>query len=163
MRRRQFLSATAAGFACSAAASPALALSLETAPAEVAAHLRVAAPPVPGALDWSQLAMAGESRFRDDSISRFPAALRRLDGQEVVLAGYMMPFNDGPQHTEFMLGAMQFHCTTCMLGDLSRVVAVTAARPVAYAERPLVIGGRLRLLEDDASPLYYRLEAATAL
>ena len=163
MRRRQFLTAAslsaAAGFACT---SPALALSLETAPATVADHLRVPAPAVKGALDWDRLAAAGESLFRDGTISRFPAVLRRLDGQQVVLAGFMMPFREAKTHQEFMLGAMQFHCTTCMLGDLRRIVAVKAARPVAYDERPLAIRGTLRLLEDEASPLYYRLDAATA-
>lgn len=160
MRRRQFLAASAAGFACTTAASPALALSLEPAPASVADHLRVPAPHVDGALDWDQLAQAGDSLFRDGTISRFPAALRQLDGRQVVLSGFMMPFRDGAVHSEFVLGAMQFHCTSCMLGDLRRIVAVKAAQPVARADQPVTIRGTLRLLEADASPLYYRLEAA---
>ncbi|MEK9969242.1 MAG: hypothetical protein VW600_08905 [Ferrovibrio sp.] len=158
MRRRQFLTASAAGFACTAAAGPAFALSLEEAPA----HLRLGAPAVDGTLDWSLLARAGEAMFRDGRISRFPADLHALDGREVTLAGYMMPFRDGVQHSEFMLGALQFHCPACMMGDLNRLVAVKAAKPVTYAETPLVIRGRLQLLEDSASPLYYRLDAATA-
>jgi len=158
MRRRQFLTASAAGFACAAVAAPAFALSIQEAPA----HLRMGVPAMDGTLDWSLLARAGDSMFRDGRISRFPAELHALDGQEVALAGYMMPFRDGTQHSEFMLGALQFHCPACMMGDLNRLVAVKAARPVAYAERPLVIRGRLRLLEDSASPLYYRLDAATA-
>lgn len=161
MRRRQFLTASAIGFACTAA-TPALALSLETAPAAVAEHLRVSAPAVEGALDWDQLARAGESMFRDGQISRFPADLRALDGSSVALAGYMMPFTDAAEHAEFMLGAMKFHCPACMIGDLNKLVAVKAAKPVAHRESPLVIRGRLRLLEDSVSPLYYRLEAATA-
>jgi hypothetical protein len=156
MRRRQFLTASAAGFACTAAASPALALSLEEAPA----HLRLGPPPADGTLDWRLLARAGETMFRDGEISRFPAELRVLDGREVALAGYMMPFREGERHSEFVLGALQFHCPACMMGDLNRLVAVKAAQPVAYAETPLVIRGRLRLLEDSASPLYYRLDAA---
>lgn len=163
MRRRQFLATSAAGltlggFACTA--TPALALSLETAPPSVAAHLRAAAPSVDGALDWDQLARAGESMFRDGQISRFPADLRALDGKDVALAGYMMPFSDAAEHREFMLGAMKFHCPACMMGDLNKLVAVKAAKPVAQSESPLVIRGRLHLLEDVISPLYYRLEAA---
>lgn len=160
MRRRQFLAASAAGFACTAAASPVLALSLQEAPASLGAHLRLDAPKVDGALDWGQLARAGESMFRDGRISRFPADLHALDGQEVTLAGYMMPFRDGDRHSEFMLGALQFHCSGCMMGDLNRLVAVKAAEPVADANGPVVIRGRLRLLEDEASPLFYRLDAA---
>jgi hypothetical protein len=60
-----------------------------------------------------------------------------------------------------MFGALQFHCAGCMMGELNRMVAVKAAEPVADADGPLVIRGRLRLLEDEASPLFYRLEAAT--
>ena len=158
MRRRQFLTASAAGFACTAAAGPALALSLEEAPA----HLRLGPPDLAGALDWSQLARAGESMYRDGRISRFPADLHVLDGQDVTLAGYMMPFHDGERHSEFVLGALQFHCPACMMGDLSRLVAVKATAPITHTEGPLAIRGRLRLLEDSASPLYYRLDAATA-
>jgi hypothetical protein len=160
MRRRQFLAASAAGFACTAttmgAVSPAQALSLQEAPA----HLRLGPPVVDGALDWSQLARAGASMFRDGRISRFPADLHALDGQQVTLAGYMMPFKDADRHSEFMFGALQFHCSGCMMGELNRLVAVKAAEPVAVADGPLVIRGRLRLLEDEASPLFYRLDSA---
>jgi hypothetical protein len=163
MRRRQFLTAaSAAGFACFAV-EPARALSLEPAPAAVAGHLRAGAPAIDGALDWDLLARAGESRFQDGTISRFPADLRRLDDTEVTLTGYMMPFRDGTQHSEFLLGALQFHCASCMTTDLSRLVAVKAAKPVAYAETPVLIRGRLRLLEDGQSPLYYRLDSARAV
>lgn len=158
MRRRQFLTASAAGFACTATASPALALSVQEAPA----HLRLGPPAVDGTLDWGQLARAGESMYRDGRISRFPADLHALDGESVTLAGYMMPFRDGEWHSEFVLGALQFHCAGCMMGDLNRLVAVKAAEPIAHTDGPLVVRGRLRLLEDEASPLYYRLDAATA-
>lgn len=156
MRRRQFLTAATAGFACTAVATPAMALSLEQAPE----HLRLAAPALDGALDWSLLAQAGESRFRDGTISRFPAALHGLDGKPVLLSGYMMPFRDGETHGEFLLGAQQFHCPSCMIGDLTRIVAVKAASPVTLTERPLALRGTLRLLEGETSPLFYRLDAA---
>lgn len=158
MRRRQFLTASAAGFACTAATShhPALALSLQEAPA----HLRLGPVEVEGALDWNLLARAGESRFRDGRISRFPAELLPLDGKEAILAGYMMPFTEADRHSEFLFGALQFHCTGCMMGDLARLVAVKAAAPIAQTESGLVLRGRLRLLEDETSPLYYRLDDA---
>lgn len=163
MRRRQFLSAAvlstaASGFACLSAA-PARALSLEPMPE----HLRLTVPSVDGALDWDLLAQAGETRFQDGALSRFPAALRGLDGQDVRLTGYMMPFRDGDLHREFLLGALQFHCPTCMTADLARLVAVRADQPVTFAQRPLLMRGTLRLLEDEASPLYYRLDAAQAV
>jgi hypothetical protein len=168
MLRRQFLSrfsvsAAAAGlagtgFVC--AGGDAAAISLEPAEGSVLAHLRQGAPAVDGALDWDLLAQAGEARFQGGTVSRFPAALQSLDGQEVAISGYMMPFRDGKTHKEFLLGALQFHCPSCMIGDLSRIVAVKAAEPVAYAEQPVLVRGTLRLLESEQSPLFYRLDAA---
>ncbi|MFN4309697.1 MAG: hypothetical protein ACK4FK_03815 [Ferrovibrio sp.] len=167
MLRRQFLSRfsvsaaaglAGTGFIC--AAGDAAAISIQPAEGGALTHLRQPAPGVDGALDWDLLAQAGESKFQDGTISRFPAALRALDGQDVTVSGYMMPFRDGKTHVEFLLGALQFHCASCMVGDLARLVAVKAAEPVAYAERPVLVRGTLRLLESEQSPLFYRLDAA---
>jgi len=160
MLRRQFLSAftvsaaAASGFAL--AGRPARAMSLEPAPA----HYRLSAPSAPGALDWDSLDQAGVERFRDGEVSRFPAALRALDETKVTLSGYMMPIQQGARHRDFLLGGLQFHCPVCMMSDLGRIVAVRAARPIDYADDPIVLRGTLRLLEGDGSPLYYRLDGA---
>lgn len=160
MQRRQFLSAftvAAGGFALAGTpVAAARAMSLEPAPA----HLRLAAPPADGALDWELLAAAGPERFRDGAISRFPATLRDLDGQPVLLSGYMMPIRQEAQHREFLLGGLQFHCAGCMMGDLGRIVAVRSRKPVALTGDPLQLHGTLRLLEGQASALYYRLDDA---
>lgn len=156
MQRRHFLSAFTVSAAGLALASPAAALSLEPMPA----HLRRSVAARDGAIDWDLLAEAGETQLRDGEVSRFPAALRALDDAEVRLAGYMMPFREGAAHAEFLLGGLQFHCTSCMTQDLTRLVAVRAAQPVTYAERPVLLRGRLKLLEDATSPLYYRLDDA---
>lgn len=159
MQRRHFLSAftaSAAGFAL--ASGPAPALTLEPLPD----HLRTSVVPRDGALDWDMLAEAGETALRDGEISRFPASLRALADTEVKLTGYMMPFQKGERHSEFLLGGLQFHCTGCMTQDLTRLVAVRAAAPVGYQDLPVLLTGRLRLLEDRQSPLFYRLDEARA-
>lgn len=74
----------------------------------------------------------------------------------------MMPLRDGDAHREFLMGALQFHCVSCMTGDLARLVAVRAASPVRLTEGPLLVRGTLRLLEENSSPLFYRLDAARA-
>lgn len=163
MLRRNFLSA----FSVTAAGGLALGATLDTAPAGAmsmetrALHPRYGLPaPSPGALDWDLLAQAGETRFIDGELSRFPAAIRTLQGREVMLQGYMLPFREAPAHAEFLLGALQFHCGGCMMGDLARIVAVKARRAVALSDAPLLLQGRLRLIEQDQSPLFFRLEGA---
>lgn len=160
MLRRHFLfniPAYAAGLAC-LTATPTQALSLESA----SAHLQLDVPQTEGALDWSLLALAGQSRLQDGMVSRFPAVVRALENHEVMLFGFMMPFRNGAMHMDFLLGGLQFHCPSCMAGDLKRLVAVRAAQPIPYVEEPVLIRGTLRLLEDEQSPLFYRLENARA-
>ncbi len=159
MLRRHFLSSfSVAAAAGGLVALPVQAMSLEPAPS----HLRLGVPDMAGALDWSLLAQAGETRFRDGEISRFPAALRALDGQDVLLGGYMMPFSDAARHQQFLLGGLQFHCASCLSNDLTRVVAVRAAEAVTRSEAPLMVRGRLSLIEEQQSPLFYRLDDARA-
>lgn len=156
MQRRLFLSGFSAASLAGLAAGPVRAISLEPAPA----HLRLGVPPVPGALDWDLLAEAGQMRFVDDMVSRFPAALRALDGTPALLAGYMMPLAAGDAHRHFLVSGAQFHCGTCLAGDLRRLVAVQAAEPVAHSDAPVLLRGTLRLLDDESSPLFYRLDDA---
>lgn len=167
MLRRHLLStfavSAAGGFALnilpgSLLAGAAQAMSMEPLPQ----HLRYGVEAKAGAVDWDLLAQAGETRFIDGEMSRFPAALRALHGREVELYGYMMPFREAPEHAEFLVGALQFHCPTCMLGDLSRIVAVRASQPVAYSSQPVTIRGTLSLIEQEQSPLYFRLDGAKA-
>ncbi len=159
MLRRHFLSSFAvATSAAGLVAAPARAMSLEPAPA----HLRLGVAAQNGALDWGLLAEAGETRFRDGEISRFPAALRALHGQDVQLYGYMMPFSDAAAHQQFLIGGLQFHCPTCLSGDLARVVAVRAEAPVAFNTSPVLLHGKLSLIEEAQSPLFYRLDGASA-
>ncbi|MBX3453562.1 hypothetical protein [Ferrovibrio sp.] len=160
MLRRHLLSTfavTAAG-GLAALSRPASAMSME----ELPQHLRRNVEPRADALDWDLLAQAGETRFIDGEMSRFPAALRSLHGRDVDIYGYMMPFREAPQHAEFLLGALQFHCAGCLVSDLSRIVAVRAAAPVEYSTMPVQIHGRLSLIEQEQSPLYFRLDGAKA-
>ncbi len=156
MLRRHLLSAFAVTAAGGLAAMPARAMSLE----ELPGHLRQTVEPKSGALDWDLLAQAGETRFIDGEISRFPANLRSLHGRDVALYGYMMPFSDAPRHAEFLVGALQFHCAGCLANDLSRIVAVRAAAPVEYSDAPMTLRGKLSLIEQKQSPLYFRLDGA---
>lgn len=156
MLRRHFLSSfsIAAGSGLALKTLPAQAISLEE------AHPRLGLLASGEGLDWDMLSMAGEKRFRDGKVSRFPAELQALDGKDVTLEGFMLPYRDAPAHREFLLGGLRIHCAGCLSRDLNRIAAVKTRKPVDFTDAPLLLRGRLVLLEDEASLLFYRLENA---
>ena len=90
----------------------------------------------------------------------FPDSLRALDGTVVRLKGFMYPLEVGETHDKFLLSAMPPACPFCLPGTARTLVDVRCDRPVTYTLEPVVLEGRLALLEGDDSGLYYRLTEA---
>jgi hypothetical protein len=154
MRRRHFLSLFAATSLAPVAAD---ALTLQT----IEHPLRPAGAPA-GALSWDLLASAGPERFAGDRLSRFPESLRALDGQDVLLAGFMFPVGEGDSHSRFLLSGFAWHCGLCSLQDTTQLVDVTSLAPVPFTPGTLALRGRLHLVEDPGLRLFYRLGEARA-
>lgn len=154
MRRRHFLSLFAVPALLPAGAS---ALTLQEIP-----HPRAAVRAPADAVSWDLLGEAGPLQVADAALSRFPAELRALGGTEVKLYGYLYPLEEGPAHRQFLLGGLAYHCGLCLLSDPTQLVLATAAQPVAYQDEPVLVQGRLELVEDPDSRLFYRLTGARA-
>ena len=90
----------------------------------------------------------------------FPEHLRALDGEVVRLKGFMYPLEAGETHDKFLLSALPPACPFCLPGGARTLVDVLCAEPVAYTLEPVMLVGRLALLKDDDSGLYYRLTEA---
>lgn len=154
MRRRRFLSLFGLPALLPAGAS---AITLQEIP-----HPRAAVAAPAGALSWDLLGTAGPLQVAGTGLSRFPAEIRALGGTEVTLYGYLYPLDDGPAHRRFLIGGLAYHCAQCMTGDPTQFVLAAAAEPVAYRDEPMLVQGRLELIEDPASRLFYRLSGARA-
>ena len=147
MERRAFLSLFAVG---ALAPTGAHALSVQ----EIE-HPLAPIDAAPGSLDWRLL-----GRASDFGALRFPDEIRALHGQDVRLTGFMFPIQPAKTHQRFLLGGYAWHCSTCAGRDLTQIVDVYTAAPLPFRAEPVVVAGRLALLEGADDKLFYRVDDA---
>ena len=122
----------------------------------------IGADPAPaGTIPWQLLqstrtVQKANKKFGPD----FPKAVKDLDKQQVKLYGFMMPLDQAKKQKRFLLSAYPPHCSFCLTGGPESLVEVLADVPVEFTFEPVVVAGRLAVLEDDV--VYYRLTNATA-
>lgn len=120
-------------------------------------------PDARGAVPWSLLTTATIRMSKGKLGPAFPEALRPLNGKMVKLQGYILPIEAGQTHRYFLLSAWSPTCPFCQTAGPEAVVEVRARSAVKYSTEPVVVEGRLMLLENDASGVFYRLiDAAPA-
>jgi uncharacterized protein len=146
---------------------PALAACLTS--AFVAAAAQVPAPHDPqtsmlpdakGAVAWSLLAKTAIRKVDGKLGPDFPAPLKTLNGRTVKVQGYILPLEPGQTHRRFLLSAWSPTCPFCLTAGPEAMVEVKAKDPVKYSLEPVVVQGRLTLLQDDASGMFFRLDDA---
>lgn len=108
-------------------------------------------------VSWRLLAQVELVRMKDRFVPQFSAGVAALNGKEVKLQGFMLPLSMGERQSHFVLAAMPPTCAFCMPGGPESLVEVRAKRPVPYGFEPVVLSGRLEVLKDDPSGVFYRL------
>lgn len=94
----------------------------------------------------------------------FNEKVKLLEGKKIVLPGYIVPFNDGRKSQNFMLSSLPLNaCFFCGVGGPETVVQVFTNLPVSYTDRPVEIGGILRLNDSDPEKMIYILESSELL
>jgi uncharacterized protein len=69
----------------------------------------------------------------------------------------VLPLEAGPSQKRFLLSAWSPSCPFCLTAGPEAMVEVKATSAVAYALEPVVVQGRLELLDNDPAGLFYRL------
>lgn len=111
-------------------------------------------------VSWKTFAQVEMTRSATRMIPRFPETLAALDQKEVKVQGFMLPLDMGEKHALFILSAVPPTCSFCMPGGPEAVVEVRAKRPLAYTESAVTVSGRLSVLKDDPTGIFYRLTDA---
>jgi hypothetical protein len=94
----------------------------------------------------------------------FTKEVKALAGKEVVLPGYIIPFQNGMKDSHFMLSSLPINaCFFCGVGGPEGVVEVFLTKPITYTDKPVEVKGKLVLNDSNPDKMIYTLENAEFL
>ena len=93
----------------------------------------------------------------------YTPAVLALNQQKVRLQGFMMPLDPGQEQRRFLLTSVPLTCSFCTPGGAESMVEVRTREPVKYTTNALVMQGRLHVLAQDPTGLFYRMSDAIAV
>jgi uncharacterized protein len=111
-------------------------------------------------LSWKLLSQVELVKQKDRYVPQFAADVAALDQKQVKLQGFMMPLQMGDKQTHFVLSAMPQSCSFCLPGGPESLVEVKSKTPVKYTFDALVLTGKLSVLKEDPTGVFYRLTDA---
>jgi hypothetical protein len=111
-------------------------------------------------VSWKLLAQVELVKLKDRYVPQFSSGVAALDKKEVKVQGFMMPLEMGDKQTHFILSAMPQSCPFCMAGGPESLVEVKSKKPVTYGFEAIVLTGKLEVLKDDPTGVFYRLTDA---
>jgi hypothetical protein len=115
-----------------------------------------------GTVPWEVLQQAQTVQKADKRFGPvFTREIRALDKRDVKLYGFMMPLDQTRKQKRFLLASFPPHCSFCMPGGPESMVEVLADEPIEFTYEPIVVAGRLAVLDDDV--VYYRLTRASSV
>ncbi|MEP3420925.1 MAG: DUF3299 domain-containing protein [Erythrobacter sp.] len=119
-----------------------------------------------GGVSWDVLEATGETTRTDAegyivSQPLFTSQVRRLAGQRIKVAGWMMPLDSGATQRRFVLLAYPPGCPFHFHAAPNQFIEVIAASPFPTDEtNVLTVSGVLELTGQDESGIFYKLTSA---
>jgi hypothetical protein len=111
-------------------------------------------------VSWKLLSQVELVKQKDRYVPQFAKDVNALDQKEVKVQGFMMPLQVGDKQSHFVLTAMPQSCSFCLPGGPESMVEVKSKTPVKYTFEPVVLTGKLAILKDDPTGVFYRLTDA---
>ena len=111
-------------------------------------------------VSWKTLAQVELVKQKDRYVPQFSQSVASLDQKEVRIQGFMMPLQVGDKQSHFVLSAMPVTCSFCMPGGPEALVEVKTKRPVKYSFEAITVSGKLSVLKDDPTGVFYRITDA---
>ncbi len=86
----------------------------------------------------------------------FSDRVKKFDGEEITISGYIIPVEGYKSHKEFIFSAFPYNmCFFCGGAGPETVMEVMAAEPVKFTAEAVVLKGKLELNPDDINRLMY--------
>jgi hypothetical protein len=111
-------------------------------------------------VSWKTLAQVELVKMKDRYVPQFASNVTSLDQKQVKVQGFMLPLQMGDKQSHFVLAAMPQTCSFCMPGGPESMVEVKTKAPVKYTFDAVVLSGKLTVLKDDPTGIFYRLTDA---
>ena len=111
-------------------------------------------------VSWKLLSQVELIKQKDRYVPQFAKDVAALDQKEVKVQGFMMPLQVGDKQSHFVLTAMPQSCSFCLPGGPESMVEVKTKTPVKYTFEPVVLTGKMAILKDDPTGVFYRLTDA---
>ena len=111
-------------------------------------------------VSWKTLSQVELVKQKDRYVPQFAKDVSALDQKEIKVQGFMMPLEVGDKQSHFVLTAMPQTCAFCMPGGPESMVEVKSKTPVKYTFDAVVVTGKLTVLKDDPTGIFYRLTEA---
>jgi hypothetical protein len=108
-------------------------------------------------VSWKTFAQVELVKQKDRYVPQFSSNVAALDKKSVKVQGFMMPLEMGEKQAHFVLSAMPNTCAFCLPGGPEAMVEIKMKTPVKYTFDPLVVSGKLAVLKDDPTGIFYRI------
>lgn len=108
-------------------------------------------------VSWRLLAQVELVKDKNRFVAQFSKGVADLNAKEVLVQGFMMPLQPGERQTHFVLSSLPQSCMFCMPGGAEQMVEVKMKVGLKYTLEPVVVKGRLTVLKDDPTGVFYRL------
>jgi hypothetical protein len=113
-------------------------------------------------VSWKTLSQVELVKTKDRYVPQFASTVTALDQKQVKMQGFMLPLQMGDKQSHFVLAAMPQTCSFCMPGGPESMVEVKMKTPVKYTFDAVILSGKLTVLKDDPTGIFYRLTEAEA-
>jgi uncharacterized protein len=111
-------------------------------------------------VSWKVLGQVELVKMKDRYVPQFAQTVAALNEKEVKIQGFMMPLQVGDKQSHFVLSALPVTCSFCMPGGPEQLVEVKTRQPVKYSFDPITVSGKLSVLKDDPTGVFYRITDA---
>jgi hypothetical protein len=111
-------------------------------------------------VSWKLLSQVELVKQKDRYVPQFAKDVAALDQKTVKVQGFMMPLQVGDKQSHFVLSALPVTCSFCMPGGPEALVEVKTKQPVKYSFDAVTVSGKLSVLKDDPTGVFYRITDA---
>lgn len=113
-----------------------------------------------GIVSWKLLSSVQTKMEKNRVVPIFPGPVQALNAKTVKVQGFMMPLEPGENQKHFLISSVPTTCSFCVPAGPEGLIEVRSKAPVKYSLEPVVLEGKLAVLEKDPYGLFYRVTDA---